>query len=173
MCRARLTYRPDDGGSKDLWNAGKFLPDYTALQPRRQPSSYSRPWQRQILRSDICRKLILCCQSASRCANCNKVPQFARTGAALADWRRNIPRLLTCRIIAGRKRVIREMQGDSPENMSKQLHTFQAARSEILIPPNSPQSAVRILTQLVCCCSLNVNRFGTVVISICNTVLEF
>jgi hypothetical protein len=30
---------PDDGGSKDLWNVGKLLPDYTALQPRRQPSS--------------------------------------------------------------------------------------------------------------------------------------
>jgi hypothetical protein len=27
------THRPDDGGSKDLWNVGKFLPDYTALQP--------------------------------------------------------------------------------------------------------------------------------------------
>jgi hypothetical protein len=25
---------PDDGGSKDLWNVGKLLPDYTALQPR-------------------------------------------------------------------------------------------------------------------------------------------
>jgi hypothetical protein len=24
-----------DGGSKDLWNVGKLLPDYTALQPRR------------------------------------------------------------------------------------------------------------------------------------------
>jgi hypothetical protein len=23
---------PDDGGSKDLWNVGKLLPDYTALQ---------------------------------------------------------------------------------------------------------------------------------------------
>jgi hypothetical protein len=32
-----------DGGSKDLWNVGKLLPDYTALQPRRQPSSYSPP----------------------------------------------------------------------------------------------------------------------------------
>jgi hypothetical protein len=32
-------YRPDDGGSKDLWNVGKLLPDYTALQPRREPSS--------------------------------------------------------------------------------------------------------------------------------------
>jgi hypothetical protein len=29
---------PDDGGSKDLWNAGKLLPDYTVLQPRRQQS---------------------------------------------------------------------------------------------------------------------------------------
>jgi hypothetical protein len=25
--------------SKDLWNVGKLLPDYTMLQPRRQPSS--------------------------------------------------------------------------------------------------------------------------------------
>jgi hypothetical protein len=32
-------HRPDDGGSKDLWNAGKLLPDYTVLQPRRQQSS--------------------------------------------------------------------------------------------------------------------------------------
>jgi hypothetical protein len=31
--------RPDDGGSKDLWNFGKRLPDYTVLQPRRQQSS--------------------------------------------------------------------------------------------------------------------------------------
>jgi hypothetical protein len=29
---------PDDGGSKDLWNAGKLLPDHSELQPRRQPS---------------------------------------------------------------------------------------------------------------------------------------
>jgi hypothetical protein len=27
--------RPDGGGSEDLWNVGKLLPDYTALQPRR------------------------------------------------------------------------------------------------------------------------------------------
>jgi hypothetical protein len=33
------THRPDDGGSKDLWNVGKLLPDYTVLQPIRQPSS--------------------------------------------------------------------------------------------------------------------------------------
>jgi hypothetical protein len=31
--------RPNDGGSKDLWNVGKLLPDYTVLQPRRQQSS--------------------------------------------------------------------------------------------------------------------------------------
>jgi hypothetical protein len=35
-----MSHRPDDGGSKVLWNVGKLLPDYTALQPRRQPSSY-------------------------------------------------------------------------------------------------------------------------------------
>jgi hypothetical protein len=33
----------------DLWNVGKLLPDYTALQPRRQPSSYSPLWDPQIL----------------------------------------------------------------------------------------------------------------------------
>jgi hypothetical protein len=32
-------HRPDDGGSKDLWNVGKLLPDYTVLRPRRQQSS--------------------------------------------------------------------------------------------------------------------------------------
>jgi hypothetical protein len=32
-------YRPDDGGSTDLSNVGKLIPVYTALQPRRQPSS--------------------------------------------------------------------------------------------------------------------------------------
>jgi hypothetical protein len=32
----------------DLWNVGKLLPDYTALQSRRQPSSYSTPWEPQI-----------------------------------------------------------------------------------------------------------------------------
>jgi hypothetical protein len=34
-----VNHRPDDGGSKDLWNIGKLLPNYTALQPRRQPST--------------------------------------------------------------------------------------------------------------------------------------
>jgi hypothetical protein len=48
-CRARLTQRPGDGGSMDHWNAGKLLPDYTVLQPRSQPSSYSPPWEPQIL----------------------------------------------------------------------------------------------------------------------------
>jgi hypothetical protein len=32
---ASITHRPDEGGS----NAGKRLPEYTAQQPRRQPSS--------------------------------------------------------------------------------------------------------------------------------------
>jgi hypothetical protein len=42
-------HHPDDGGSKDLWNVGELLPDYTAWQPRRQPSSYSLLWEPQIL----------------------------------------------------------------------------------------------------------------------------
>jgi hypothetical protein len=33
-----LHQQGDDGGSKDLRNVGKLLPDYTALQPWRQPS---------------------------------------------------------------------------------------------------------------------------------------
>jgi hypothetical protein len=44
--------RQDDGDSKDLWNVGKTIPDYTVLQPRRQPSSYSPPWKPQILLND-------------------------------------------------------------------------------------------------------------------------
>jgi hypothetical protein len=40
---------PDDGGSKVLWNDGKLLPDYTALQPRRQSPSYSPPWEPETL----------------------------------------------------------------------------------------------------------------------------
>jgi hypothetical protein len=33
------SHRPDDRGSTDLLNVGKLMPEYTALQPRRQPSS--------------------------------------------------------------------------------------------------------------------------------------
>jgi hypothetical protein len=36
-----MTYRPDDGVTKHLRNAGHYLPDYTVQHPRRQPSSYS------------------------------------------------------------------------------------------------------------------------------------
>jgi hypothetical protein len=45
----RWVTRPDDGGSKGLWNAVKLIPVYTALQPRRQPSSYSLPSEPQAL----------------------------------------------------------------------------------------------------------------------------
>jgi hypothetical protein len=41
-------HRPDNGDSKHLWNVSKFLPDYTAQQPRRQSSSYSPPWEPEI-----------------------------------------------------------------------------------------------------------------------------
>jgi hypothetical protein len=53
-CSLAEVYQLDHGGSKDLWNVGIILPDYTALQPRRQPSLLStfslfsmdgwRPW---------------------------------------------------------------------------------------------------------------------------------
>jgi hypothetical protein len=39
-CSAVQTgHRPNVGDSTDLWNVGKLIPVYTALQPRRQPSS--------------------------------------------------------------------------------------------------------------------------------------
>jgi hypothetical protein len=48
--RAREPIRePDDGGGRYLWNVGKLIPVYRALQPRRQPSSYSPPWEPQIV----------------------------------------------------------------------------------------------------------------------------
>jgi hypothetical protein len=40
--------RPDDGGSKHLWNFGQFLRAYTAQDPRRQLSSYFPPWEPEI-----------------------------------------------------------------------------------------------------------------------------
>jgi hypothetical protein len=46
--------RPDEGGSKDLCNFGKLVPDYTVLQPRRQPSSDCRF-------SFDCFKYLACC----------------------------------------------------------------------------------------------------------------
>jgi hypothetical protein len=40
-----LHHRPDDGGSKDPRNVDKLVPHYTALQPRRQPSSSCPDWR--------------------------------------------------------------------------------------------------------------------------------
>jgi hypothetical protein len=39
--RCLLPLRPDDGGSKHVWNVGELQPVYTALQPRRRPSLFS------------------------------------------------------------------------------------------------------------------------------------
>jgi hypothetical protein len=50
----------DDGGSKDILNVGKILPDYTALQLRRQPSSYSPPWEPQIMLSSSLFSGVMC-----------------------------------------------------------------------------------------------------------------
>jgi hypothetical protein len=44
--------RPDDGGNTGLWNAEELLPVYTVPQPRIQPSSYSPPWESEILLSN-------------------------------------------------------------------------------------------------------------------------
>jgi hypothetical protein len=41
-----VSTRSEDGCFVEVY---KLLPDYTALQPRRQPSSYSPPWEPQIL----------------------------------------------------------------------------------------------------------------------------
>jgi hypothetical protein len=39
VLKAMSTHHPDDGGGKDPLNVDKLTPVYTALQPRRQPSS--------------------------------------------------------------------------------------------------------------------------------------
>jgi hypothetical protein len=39
----------DVGGSKHLWNVGELLPDYTAQETRKLSSSYSPPWESQML----------------------------------------------------------------------------------------------------------------------------
>jgi hypothetical protein len=55
---AASIHRRDDGG-KYLWNVGKLLPYFTALQPRRQLSSYSPPWEPEILQCSITVSLVL------------------------------------------------------------------------------------------------------------------
>jgi hypothetical protein len=45
------THRPDDRGSKNLWNAGQLLRDNTTQYPtRRLSSSHSPPWDLEISR---------------------------------------------------------------------------------------------------------------------------
>jgi hypothetical protein len=52
-CLHHQGVRPDDGGSKHLWNVGKLLPDYTArnnlkdsyLYTRRRKNLKSHKWQ--------------------------------------------------------------------------------------------------------------------------------
>jgi hypothetical protein len=51
--RARLTHRPDDGGSTHLWNVGRHRFDYTAVYPRRLWISYSLPWEPEISHSRL------------------------------------------------------------------------------------------------------------------------
>jgi hypothetical protein len=58
--RFRGAHNPDDGGSKHLWNVGQFLPDYTAQHPRRQPSSFSPPWEPGITPDLNCLTIMSC-----------------------------------------------------------------------------------------------------------------
>jgi hypothetical protein len=55
LSKKKMTYclhhRPNDGGSKHLWNVGLLQRDYTALYPRRLSSSYSPPWEPEISHS--------------------------------------------------------------------------------------------------------------------------
>jgi hypothetical protein len=37
-----------EAASVSVWNVGQLLPDYTVQHPRRQPSSYSSPWEPEI-----------------------------------------------------------------------------------------------------------------------------
>jgi hypothetical protein len=46
--RLLWNHRPDEGGSKHLWNVGQLLPDYTAQYPRRLLPSYSPPLEPEI-----------------------------------------------------------------------------------------------------------------------------
>jgi hypothetical protein len=43
-----LHYRPDDGGSTNLWNVGRHSIKNTAVHPRRFCASYSPPWELEI-----------------------------------------------------------------------------------------------------------------------------
>jgi hypothetical protein len=44
-----MIHHPDDGRSTRVWNVGQLQRDYTALYPRRLSSSYSTPWEPQIV----------------------------------------------------------------------------------------------------------------------------
>jgi hypothetical protein len=46
--RFRLTYYPDDRGSKDSLKVSQLLGDYMAQNPKRLPSSYSPPSEPEI-----------------------------------------------------------------------------------------------------------------------------
>jgi hypothetical protein len=71
--RARLTHRPDYGGSKHLWNVDKLLRDYTAQNRRRHSPSYSSPWEPEISPRD--------------CACVNETKRLSKAVQTQHTWR--------------------------------------------------------------------------------------
>jgi hypothetical protein len=75
----------DDGSSKYLWNVGKLLPAYAALQPRRQPSSSSPPWEPQILQPLRPPSTILLCPATFRKCGFQWLPHNVNKNMSLQD----------------------------------------------------------------------------------------
>jgi hypothetical protein len=86
-----LHHPSDNEGSKHLWNVGKLIPVYTKLQPRRQPSSYSPPWERKISPNinQISTKFynILPCQAAEKTRIWHKNKKFQISVKLKTAWR--------------------------------------------------------------------------------------
>jgi hypothetical protein len=118
---ARLTHRPDDGSSTDLWNVGKLIPVYTALQPRWQLFSYSVLWERHAklisVRPDFPSLAeVACSESTER--NCT--PQ---------ELQRTAPSERNCRVFARGRNV------DALRHGSAQLAiTSLSLRNTLLLP---------------------------------------
>jgi len=61
MLFTSLTHRPDDGGSKLLWNVGQFLPEYCTMQ---HPRTQSSVFQNETERLQTFKSAVLACVAA-------------------------------------------------------------------------------------------------------------